>query len=304
MKKINVLCVLGLICAVFMSGCGQQSGGGSGDYSRASSDLQNVASGLQSSAGSTSSSTDKSGEGAGGATTSSFNIGGLPAAIQSVPSGWDATKTVSFEGSYTYTTSTGAVVTQESEMYMRYLDANGNQLGTSWSDLITWEVSGDGYNITFLAKKQQMVSNATCPYYTGYMTQLVDLPTTFALPLSMSMTAEGWIRFTGSTVSTFEITSLSLTMTISSAGDGSASGSMDWGYSASSSSYAYYYGTVNMSFSSLGSDPSAMSGDVYQDLTNDGAQNGVKVGTITFDSSGSVKITLDNGTVIYPGFQT
>lgn len=292
-----LLCVIGFV--IIMAGCGQQSlTSVTGDYTKASTDLKNAASGLQSAGGNISKSIG-SGEGVvegAGALSLSDKSPGVSA--QNLPAGWDPTKTVSWESTYTWTTSTGTVVTEEVETYFRYLDADGNQLGLNYTDLITWEgESLDG--ATFLAKKQQTVSIVSSSYYNGYISQLTEFPPIPSLPYIMNTTAEGWITFSGTTVSTFEILSLDLTVTI--AGATTATGSMNWGYRAPGSTYAYYYGAVNINISNLDANPFAMTGDVYQDLTDDGVTNGNKVGIITFEESGSIKITLDNGTVIYAG---
>lgn len=284
MRKIYVLLLLVLISIVSV-GCGQQQAATTvgGDYTKASTDLKNVATGIQSTGGNASLGVSAGGDSA----AQSLSIKNSSAAAQAIPAGWDASKTLSFESSYTWTTTTGATVTDEVEMYMRFLGDSGNQL--SLDNLV-------------LAKKLETVQNFSSPQYSGYLHMLMDMPTTFALPLTMNMTADGYVTYPGTTVSTFEITSLSLSITITNtSGGGSATGSMGWGYLAPGSTYAYYYGTISINLASLGADPSAMTGDVYQDLTNDGAKNGVKVGTISIGSQGGVVITLDDGTKIYAG---
>lgn len=288
--------ILFLGFVIVLAGCGQQAPtSGTGDYARASTDLKNVATGLQSTGGNISRSLGGSkieDEGFDAFSLSSKKSG---LSVQSIPAGWDSAKTISFESSYVWTTSTGIIITEEAEIYVRYLDASGNQLDPS--NIFTWE--GESFeNAILLAKKQQTAVSFSSPYYTGYMNQLTDLPSSFSPPFTMRLTADGRITFLGAPVSTFEISSLNLT--IAFAGTYAASGNMSWGYRAPESSYAYYYGTIVINTANLGVNPPAMTGDVYQDLTDDGVLNGVKIGTIAFGESG-VKITLDNGAVIYAG---
>jgi len=256
--------------------------------------LQNVATGLQSSGSST-----------GNIKTSSIKI----SHVTPEGSGW-----TSQTYNLTWTTTSGATVTEEGSLSTRYLDSNSNPISSPVSVEVNMNVTPPTLKISYLAKYLQSHTHfSKTNYYQGAMNMTFNFPTgsaninlTNPVSITLSTTGEGSITFVGSTISTFEMQNLILAITIEAVQTSvtvTSRGFLDWAYKAPVSIYAYYYGTVTMdSNSANATQPSAMVGDVYQDITNDGVKNGIKIGTITMDpTTGTIKITLNNGTVLYSG---
>lgn len=189
---------------------------------------------------------------------------------------------------YSWTTSSGKVITGVGTYSSYYLDANNNP---------TQDYSK--------AKKHINHSDYSASgYYSSTADTQITLPSDkTSFPMISNATSQANITFVGTSPSTFEMKDFSFTVTTLKEGQvykTNLNGTMSWGFSIPGSTYTYYYGTINVAVEDITNNSFTGSGEVYQDLENNSKDDGAKVGAITLLSN-SVKITLLNGKEITPG---
>ncbi len=266
-------------------------------YSQAATDLTTVATGLQSSSGGASDSAASAGNTAGGATLEGLSISSIRVLdVKPTAEGWSEDQVYT----YVWTTEAGATVIESGHTQHRFLDADGNFVLEE--NMVTIEGTFPDITVSFVPATIQMHGDFSSDNYLGETNMLADFPDSFGFPMTMTSSGDATLTFLSTPPATFE---MSMTMVQTMAADsGEGSGSMSWSYQPPSGAYRLYYGDMDMTMSienEVGT-PSAMTGDAYQDLTDDGVQNGNVVGTITMDpTAGIILITLGDGTEIYAG---
>lgn len=286
MKTVSLaLCFLFTI--VFLCGCGT-NGASSGDLTRAAQDLTAVPTALQDGITASSAST----------TARTSSVGSRNLRLPTVytqstgltrPAGWSAANSVSREVSYTWTTSGGTPVTIETSSFCRNINASGEEV--SWASLTNYIIG----TVTIEGLRQQTVVRALSPYCLVETVGSLSLPSRFSLPLSMVFDITGTVTYLGSVPTTLEV-DYDLTMNLNASADVSGiTASIAWSYVPTGEVYANYYGTFTVT--GISTNATCI---IYQDLTNDGTNNGSRVGTFAIEDNGAV-ITLDNGTTIRAG---
>lgn len=285
---------MSLFIASNLFGCGRQVQNLEGDFTKAASDLKNIATGLQS----VNDNSTKISNEAGKSTAASAKTIKLQH-VTPEGTGW-----ITNAYSNSWVSQDGSTVVEEGSIAERFLDENGNPLAIT--ELVTWETkTGQAgkpiVDIIFKVKNQQIHQHFSSAGYSGVLNTNITFPRLYSFPLTMKSTGEGSITYTASSISTFEISSISVDMLFSDVNAGSLSANISWGYLIPTSNYyAYYYGTLSLNADDFSSGIFSASGDLYQDLTDNGIKDGVRIGSISQDSKGNIKIILSNGSEILP----
>lgn len=290
----SIIIAIAVFFASTLLGCSRQVSNLEGDFTKATSDLKNIATGLQS----VNDNSTKISNEAGKSTAASAKTIKLQH-VTPEGTGW-----ITNTYSNSWISQDGSTVVEEASMAQRFLDENGNSLAIT--DLVTWETkTGQAgkpiVDIIFKVKNQQIHQHFSSTGYSGVLNTNNTFPRLYSFPLTIKSTGEGSIAYTTSPISTFEINSISVDMVFSDTNAGSYSEILNWGYQIPSGNYyAYYYGTLSLNADDFSGGVFSISGDLYQDLTDNGIKDGVRIGSISHDSQGNIKIVLSNGSEILP----